>query len=88
VEVAQKQARGRLTLTAPIEEWVDRALFEQLKLYSITPAVAIEAYQIPDFHGDPADRIIVATARIHRLTIVTSDRLMIDSPHMKTLSTR
>lgn len=73
-------------LSAPLEEWVSKALFDGLKLLPNTPEIACDAYRIPDFHGDPADRIIAATA--HQLTLVTCDRKLIASPHVKTLSTR
>ncbi|NOX98190.1 MAG: type II toxin-antitoxin system VapC family toxin [Verrucomicrobia bacterium] len=88
VEVAQKQTKGRLRLTAPLEEWVERALCSQIEILPITPQIACDAYRIPNFHGDPADRLIAATARIHRLTIVTSDKLLIRHTDVKTLSTR
>jgi PIN domain nuclease of toxin-antitoxin system len=45
-----------------------------------------EAYSLPDeFHQDPADRIIVATARIHDLTIITGDLKIVNYPHVKTI---
>ncbi|MFK5922423.1 MAG: type II toxin-antitoxin system VapC family toxin [Verrucomicrobiota bacterium] len=88
VEVAQKQTKGKLELTAPLEEWIDRALFSGIKLLPITADIACDAYRIPDFHGDPADRIIAATARRHRLTLITSDKLILKHIDVKTLSTR
>ena len=51
-----------------LSEWVSKALFDGLKLLPLTPEIACDAYRIPDFHGDPADRIIAATARAHHLT--------------------
>ena len=88
IEIAQKQSKGRLTLTAPLEEWVKSALFPQISLLPITPEIACDAYRIPDFHGDPADRVIAATARIHQLILITSDKLIIQHTEVKTLSTR
>ncbi|MCF6314558.1 MAG: type II toxin-antitoxin system VapC family toxin [Verrucomicrobiales bacterium] len=88
VEVAQKQTKGKLELTAPLEEWVERALFTGIKLIPITADIACDAYRIPDFHGDPADRIIAATARRHQLTLITSDKLILKHTDVKTLSTR
>lgn len=38
-----------------------------------------------DFHRDPADRIIVATARLHDIVLITKDRRMLAYPHVKTL---
>lgn len=52
----------------------------------ITLDVIQEAYSLPgEFHRDLADRIIVATARIHDLRVVTGDRKVLDYPHVKTL---
>jgi len=48
-------------------------------------AVMEEAYSLPpSFHADPADRSIVATARIHGLSIVTGDRKILAYPHVET----
>lgn len=53
----------------------------------ITLDVVLEAYSLPEeFHRDPADRIIVATARRRDMTIVTGDRKIIDYPHVDTIS--
>jgi PIN domain nuclease of toxin-antitoxin system len=52
----------------------------------ITLDIIQEAYSLPgDIHRDPADRIIVATARLHQLTIITGDRRIIGYPHVRTL---
>lgn len=50
-----------------------------LQVISVDADIAIESRQLPgDFHKDPADRFIVATARLHDLTLVTSDRAVLD----------
>ena len=49
-------------------------------------AVAEEAYSLPSpFHADPADRIMVASARIHNLAIVTGDGRILAYPHVDTV---
>jgi PIN domain nuclease of toxin-antitoxin system len=49
-------------------------------------AVIEEAYSLPaPFHRDPADRILVATARLLSCPIVTADRKILDYPHVKTV---
>jgi PIN domain nuclease of toxin-antitoxin system len=46
---------------------------------------ALESSYLPGtFHRDPADQIIVATARVHNLILLTSDRKILDYPHVKT----
>lgn len=45
-----------------------------------------EAFSLPgEFHADPADRIIVATARRHALVTVTADKKILDYPHVNVL---
>jgi PIN domain nuclease of toxin-antitoxin system len=50
----------------------------------LSPDVAIDSCNLPGvFHKDPADRIIVAAARIHNLTLLTKDQKILDYPHVK-----
>jgi PIN domain nuclease of toxin-antitoxin system len=90
VEVAQKAHKGKLILPLPVDAWVRQSLpADRVKLIPISVNVALAAYAWPmDFQGDPADRIIAATARIHRLTLVTSDEKLLDRADLQTLSTR
>ncbi|NJM38862.1 MAG: type II toxin-antitoxin system VapC family toxin [Akkermansiaceae bacterium] len=88
IEVAQKWSKSPDFLSIPLEEWIERALLHSITLLPITPQIACDAYRLRDFHGDPADRVICATARQYRLTLVTSDLRLIAHPEVKTLSTR
>ena len=87
VEVATKAARGTLQLTFPLNEWMDTALNQAgIQLIPISPAVAIEAANLPgDFHKDPADRLIVATARVHGVALATQDGTILQYPHVSLL---
>jgi PIN domain nuclease of toxin-antitoxin system len=52
---------------------------EGIRLEALTPAILIDSSFLPgEFHNDPADRIIVATARTLELTVVTRDRAILD----------
>ena len=75
LELATLAARGRITLNRPILEWLHDALAEsRVELLPLTPAVAVKAADLPPtFPGDPADRLIVATAIIESATLVTKD---------------
>ncbi len=75
-EIAMLVAKGRLQLGLPVSDWIRRALAAPgLLLAELTPEIAVEACNLPgDFHGDPADRIIVATARLTGATLFTKDR--------------
>jgi PIN domain nuclease of toxin-antitoxin system len=90
LEVARKAATGDLILETPIERWFEVALpTGRCRVLPITPQIAIEASRLPEpFHKDPADRLIVATARIHGLTILTSDSKILDYPHVRSLASR
>lgn len=86
-EIANLVRLGRLELTMPVGHWVGRALaIPGVRLLDLTPRVAIEASELPgDFHRDPADRLIVATARIHDCLLLTADAKILAYPHVKTL---
>ncbi len=73
-------AKNRLTVTKPLYQWVKEVLAQPgMNLYPLTPEIAIESSFLPgSFHGDPADRIIVATARIADLTLLTRDSKIIN----------
>ena len=78
-EVALLVAKGRITLTTPLREWTQRALdLPGFALAPLLPEVAIESCMLPGLsHGDPADRMIVATARRLDATLVTRDERLI-----------
>jgi PIN domain nuclease of toxin-antitoxin system len=79
-ELALLEAKGRIELTFSCEEWVRSALATPgLILAPLTPEIAIESTRLPEpFHGDPADRIIVATARRMGARLATRDVKMRD----------
>jgi PIN domain nuclease of toxin-antitoxin system len=72
-EIGVLASRGRLTLRVPLSEWTRETLEgPRMEGVSITPEVAMVAAGL-GMHGDPADRIIVATALHHRCKLVTRD---------------
>ncbi len=75
-ELSMLVAKNRITLSKPINQWVQESLSQPgVNLSPLTPEIAVESSFLPgEFHGDPADRIIVATARINNLIIFTRDR--------------
>ncbi len=74
----------------PLARWLAIALRPAfVQVISIGAEIAREANELPgDFHGDPADRLIVATARLRNLTLVTSDERLLRYTHVPTLDTR
>ncbi len=75
-ELGMLESKGRVRLRTNCTQWVEEALaIPGLSLAPLTPAIALESTRLPgSFHGDPADRIIVATARVMRAKLLTSDR--------------
>lgn len=74
-EIATLHQLGRIRLTLPLRDWLERATAPPLvQRCGISPAIAAEVASLPDtFHRDPADRIIVSTARVLGATLLTSD---------------
>jgi PIN domain nuclease of toxin-antitoxin system len=74
-EVATLEAKGRITLSMDCRTWVDRALAAPgIQFAELTPAIAVDSTRLPGtLHGDPADRILVATARSLNGTLLTRD---------------
>lgn len=74
-EVAVLVEKKRLVLAMEVSVWVEQALDERgLSLYPLSPAVAVASTRLPGaFHQDPADRIVVATARELGAVLLTKD---------------
>lgn len=74
-EVAMLEKIGRIILHQPCLQWLEQALETPgLFLESISPLIAVESSNLPgEFHGDPADRLIVATARSLQAHLITRD---------------
>jgi len=89
-ELGQKARKGKLELSVPLARWLAIALRPAfVQVISIGAEIARGANELPgDFHGDPADRLIVATARLRNLTLVTSDERLLRYTHVPTLDTR
>ena len=86
-EIAKLVEYGRLPLVADLPEWFEIALgFPGVTLLPLTPDIVIEATSLPgDFHRDPADQIIVATARVNECPLVSTDRQIVNYPHVQTI---
>lgn len=63
-------------------EWIEKALlFPRIKVINITKDILLDSVSLPEnnkIHKDPADRIIISTARLNNLTLITSDKKIID----------
>jgi len=79
-ELGMLEAKGRIQLGSPCEQWVREALSTPgLTLIPLTPEIALDSSRLPGpFHGDPADRIIVATARGVGARLLTRDEKLVE----------
>ena len=86
-EIAMLAARGRMSLTMDVSQWL--ALVAQIRtvrFYPVDNEIALESVQLPgEFHKDPADRMIVATARKLNATLITADEKILTYQHVKTV---
>jgi PIN domain nuclease of toxin-antitoxin system len=87
LEVAMLVARGRITAQGTPETWLARMLdASAVTVREITPAIAtLAAHLSDDFPGDPADRLIAATARATGVPLVSRDARMRESPLVETI---
>ena len=87
-EVAMLEARGRIRFSKDCLSWVNEALRAPgLGLIPLTPDIAVESSRLPGaFHGDPADRILVATARRQGAIFLTRDEKILVYGKAKHLS--
>lgn len=74
-EIAMLEAKQRIQLSMPTLQWIQSAIDNlPLQVIHLTPEITVESCQLLDMHGDPADRLIVATARVENLTLLTRDK--------------
>ena len=74
-EIAKLVEYNRIVLPSSVDEWMGMALlYPGIRFLNLTPQIAIESTQLPvGLHKDPADQIIVVTARIHSCPLLTAD---------------
>jgi PIN domain nuclease of toxin-antitoxin system len=79
-EVGALHAKGRVQLSAPLRDWVESAVVPAgITLVPLDAAIAAESTLLPgELHGDPADRFLIATARIKGAVLATRDEQIIE----------
>lgn len=87
-EISMLESRRRIILEMPCLEWIKQAIdFTHAQVLQLIPEIAVESCNLPDsFHDDPADRLIVATARVEALPIVTRDARILQYSRKKYIS--
>ncbi len=85
-ELAWLAAHERIALSIPISAWLE-GLSRQVRTVGTTLAIAVSAVSLPSsFPGDPADRLIYATAVEHSWSLVTKDQRLRDHPHPRPIA--
>ncbi len=92
-EISMLVEKGRLSLGRDTIGWIEAALAAPgMSLAEISPAIAIKAGQLPrTIHGDPADRLIIATAQAGESRLLTTDRKILayaDQGHVQAIDAR
>ncbi|MCC6960950.1 MAG: type II toxin-antitoxin system VapC family toxin [Dehalococcoidia bacterium] len=88
-EVAKKTSLGKLELGLDPDLWLDLAIHGPgVRMVDVTGEILLESTRLPgSFHRDPADQIIVASARILDIPIVTTDERIVAYPHVRKATT-
>jgi PIN domain nuclease of toxin-antitoxin system len=86
-ELAMLVERGRVALSMEVKGWLSLAgQIEAVRFVPVDNDICIESVALPgEFHKDPADRIIVATARRFGAPLVTADEKIRAYPHVRTI---
>ena len=83
-EVACLADKKRIKFSIPLEDWMDEVV-RRVPVLNITGKIAARCYALGKYRGDPADRIITATALVYGLTLVTKDEKISRHPGVKTI---
>jgi PIN domain nuclease of toxin-antitoxin system len=88
LEIATAASNQRLELKQDISDWLAIAQSPtQIRIEPLTDRLCVESVKLPEaFHRDPADRLIVALARLLTAKLVTADRKILDYPHVETIA--
>ncbi|MFO7889969.1 MAG: type II toxin-antitoxin system VapC family toxin [bacterium] len=86
-EFSKLLEKGRIGISCNPEEWINKALeIPKLRFVQFTPTIAYRSTVLPQpFHEDPADQIIVATAREENASILTKDERILNYPFVQSL---
>lgn len=83
-EIGKKHQQGKLALPSGLADWFKHALGNNTRILPLTPDIVGDAMGLPEFpNRDAADELIVATARVHRLTLLTTDTKLKNYRHAR-----
>jgi PIN domain nuclease of toxin-antitoxin system len=84
-EIAKLAERERLKLDRPVLQWMEESLAALgTSPVPLSPSIVVESTCLPSpFHRDPADQLLVATARVLGCEIMSEDSKIVDYPHVR-----
>ena len=83
-EVGKKHQIGKIDLKKDLAAWLREAVANHIQLLPITADIVADAMGLPDFpNRDPADELIVGTARVHSLILLTTDKMLKGYSHAR-----
>jgi PIN domain nuclease of toxin-antitoxin system len=90
LEIARLIQLRQISLRGKLKNWIEAAARNLLAhTIEVSHAIAMKAYDLTEpFHKDPADRLLVASAGIHELTMITADEKILNYPHVRTHNAR
>lgn len=90
LEIARLRWADYISLSMPLQDWIQQSLADlAAETIPVTYESAVEAYALPgEFHQDPADRLLVATARCFGLSLMTADDRILEYRGVRTIDAR
>jgi len=86
-EIAKLVENQKIAFNLSIEEWLNKALaYQNVQLIDLSLPIIIQSTQLVNFHKDPADQLIVATAKVYNCPLLTADQKILKYPHVQILS--
>ena len=85
-ELAKLVEKRRISFSIPTLTWIRRSLQENnIRVAELSPEIAVESTLLDGFHKDSADQIIVATSRVLRVPLLTSDTRILAFPRVEAI---
>lgn len=86
-EVAKLFQKGRFKTHVALETWITQSIESiGIEVIELETPIILDSVSLPgEFHSDPADQLIVATARVKNATLITKDDLIRRYPSVKTV---
>jgi PIN domain nuclease of toxin-antitoxin system len=85
-ELAKLVEKKKIQFSIPLLSWLNRSLSEQdIAVAHLQPEIAVESCTLEGFHKDPADQMIVATARVLAFPLISADERIRQFQGVKTI---